>query len=109
MGRTPAYIQTDLSAKHTFKIGERWSVVPEINVINALNRAAVVNVNNNLQRSGSLTEDTLPLKTFFAGYDVNKLVNPSNPTPGIFYNPIFNRAITYQTPREVRLGVRLIF
>ncbi len=109
LGRTPAYIQTDLSAKHTFKIGDRWSVIPEINVLNALNRAALVNVNPNLQRSGSLTEDTLPLKTFFAGYDVNKLVNPSNPTPGIFYNPIFNRATNYQNPREVRLGIRLIF
>jgi hypothetical protein len=109
LGRSPAYIQTDLTARHTIKVGERWSIVPEINVINLTNRAAVSNINNNLQRSGNLTEATLPLSTFFAGYDINKLVNPSNPTPGIFYNPIFNRAISYQTPREVRLGVRVIF
>ena len=109
IGRSPAYIQTDLTAKHTFKVGERWTVSPEINVINALNRASVTNINNAINRSGALTETTLPLKTFFAGYDINKLVNPSNPTPGIFYNPIFNRPISYQNPREVRLGIRVIF
>ncbi len=109
LGRSPAYIQTDLTAKHTFKMGERWQFVPEINVINALNRAALTNVNNGINRSGALTETTLPLKTFFSGYDINKLVNPSNPTPGIFYNPIFNRAISYQNPREIRLGMRVIF
>ena len=109
LGRTPAFIQTDLSVKHIFKMGERFSLVPEINVINALNRAALVNVNNAINRSGALTEGTLPIKTFFAGYDINKLVNPSNPTAGIFYNPIFNRAIGYQNPREIRLGMRFIF
>jgi hypothetical protein len=109
LGRSPAYIQTDLTVKHTFKIGERVSVVPEINVLNLANRAAVTNVNNSINRSGALTEATLPLKTFFSGYDINRLVNPSNPTPGIFYNPIFNRPISYQNPREVRLGVRMIF
>ena len=90
-------------------VGERWSVVPEINVINLANRASVTNINNAINRSGALTENTLPLKTFFSGYDINKLVNPSNPTPGIFYNPIFNRATVYQSPREIRLGIRLIF
>jgi len=109
LGRSPAYIQTDITARHTYKVGERVSITPEINVINLFNTASVTNINNAINRSGALTESTLPLKTFFSGYDINKLVNPSNPTPGIFYNPIFNRAISYQSPREVRLGVRLVF
>ena len=109
LGRSPAYIQTDLTAKHTFKVNERVSIIPEINVINLFNTASVTNIANAINRSGALTEVTLPLKTFFAGYDINRLVNPSNPTPGIFYNPIFNRPTSYQSPREVRMGMRVIF
>ena len=109
LGRSPAYIQTDLTLRHTFKVNERWGIIPEINVINLFNTAKMNNINNGINRSGALTEDTLPLKTFFSGYDVDKLVNPSNPTPGIFYNPIFNRATAYQNPREIRMGIRAIF
>jgi hypothetical protein len=109
LGRTPWFIQTDLTAKHTFKIGERWSIAPEINVINALNRASVTNTQQTINRSGALTEGTLPLSKFFSGYDVNSLVNASNPTAGIFYSPIYKLPISYQNPREVRLGLRLIF
>jgi hypothetical protein len=109
LGRSPMYIQTDLTAKHTIRVSERFSVIPEANVINVFNRASVTNVSNGINRSGALTEATLPLTTFFSGYDINRLVNPSNPTPGIFYNPIFNRPTAYQTPREIRLGLRMIF
>ena len=109
LGRGPAYIQTDLTIKHTFRIGERMTLAPEAYFLNLFNRAAVSNIDNSINRSGALTESTLPLQTFFSGYDINKLVNPSNPTPGIFYNPIFNRATSYQDPRVIRLGLRFTF
>jgi hypothetical protein len=109
LGRSPWFIQTDLTVKHTIRMGERFTLIPEANIINLFNRAAATNVSNGINRSGALTENTLPLSKFFSGYSIDTLVNPSNPTPGIFYNPIFNRPTSYQDPREIRLGLRLMF
>jgi hypothetical protein len=109
LGRSPWYIQTDLTMRHTIKLNDRFTLQPEANVINLFNHAKVNNISNGINRSGALTESTLPLSKFFSGYDINTLVNPSNPTPGIFYNPIFKLPTGYQNPREVRLGIRLLF
>lgn len=109
LGRSPIFLQSDVTVKHTFKLNDRVTLAPEAYFINVFNRASVTNVANGINRSGALTETTLPLNRFFSGYNINQLVNPSNPTPGIFYNPIFNRPTAYQDPRAIRLGLRLVF
>jgi hypothetical protein len=109
LGRTPFFTQTDLTIKHTFKISERWSIAPEAYAQNLFNQAAVLNTQQTIQRTGNLTTAQLPLSKFFSGYNVNDYVNPSNPTPGIFYSPIYRLPISYQNPREIRLGLRIMF
>ncbi|MBL8235291.1 MAG: hypothetical protein JNL98_42740, partial [Bryobacterales bacterium] len=42
MGRTPAYLQTDLSYNHSFKINEKFTARFEANIVNLFNQAAVI-------------------------------------------------------------------
>lgn len=109
LGRTPFYTQTDVTLKHTFKLSERWSIAPEGYFQNIFNQNAVLNVSQQINVSGQITEANLPLSKFFSGYNVNDYVNPSNPFPGAPYNVIYGRPTSYQSPRNIRLGLRIIF
>lgn len=109
LGRTPFYTQTDVTLKHTIRINERWSITPEAYAYNIFNQNAVTNTQQTIQRTGNITTGQLPLSKFFSGYNVNDYVNPTNPTPGVFYSPIYTLPIAYQSPREIRLGLRLQF
>ena len=113
MGRTPAYVQTDLSYNHNFKINERVSARFEANIVNLFNQAAAISRVTQLNRAGAIGIDPVD---FFKGYDPKNFVKvgsatiPANPIyglPGGNYNTGGTGA--YQAPRNIRLGVRLVF
>lgn len=114
--RTPFYTQTDLSIAHNIKLNERASLRLEATALNALNQAVVVSRVSQLNRSGAITEDVLPLSKFFAGYDVKNYVAPGKTNAA--YNAIYGlpggsyRAGgtgAYQGPRDFRVGARITF
>ena len=113
MGRTPAYVQSDLSYNHGFKINEKFTARFEANIVNLFNQAAVISRTTQLNRAGAIGIDPVD---FFKGYDPRTFVKANDPR--IPLNPIYNlpgghyavgRAGAYQAPRNIRLGVRLVF
>ena len=79
-------------------------------MINLFNQAAVMNINNRLNRSGNLA---LSDEDFFNGFDILSAGLPANPVYGLpgtrasGLTPVGANA--YQGIREIRLGVRLQF
>ncbi len=117
LGRTPFLTQTDFAVSHTVKLSERTSVKFEANAINVFNQATQIARVSQINRAGAITEAALPLNTFFAGYDVKKFVFPANGGASP-YNPIYGLAGgnyraggsgAFQAPRDLRVGVRLLF
>ena len=113
MGRTPAYVQSDLSYNHGFKINEKFTARFEANIVNLFNQAAVISRTTQLNRAGAIGIDPVD---FFKGYDPRAFVKANDPR--IPLNPISNLpggsyraggAGAYQAPRNIRLGVRLVF
>jgi len=112
MGRTPAYVQSDLSYNHGFKISEKVMARFEANIVNLFNQAAVISRTTQYNRAGAIG---ISVADFFKGYDPKRFVTVGGSVP---YNPIYNlpggdyRAGgtgAYQAPRNIRLGVRLVF
>lgn len=110
LGRSDAFTQTDLLVSHTIPITERVNLKFEGNVINLFNQAAVMNINNRLNRSGNLA---LSDADFFNGYDILSAGLPPNPVYGLpgtrAQGLTATGANAYQGIREIRLGVRLQF
>jgi hypothetical protein len=122
---------------HTVKFTERLSTRFEANIINLFNQAAVISRVSQLNRSGAVSFDRLPLEQFFAGYDPQQHITPNGGGGTAPVNPIYGLpggsyrhgggpdvntdryssafAATfpnfgaYQDFRVIRLGVRFIF
>ena len=127
LGRTPVLTQTDFQITHSIPLGERATVRFEANAINVLNQAAVTNVMQQINRNSAITAAQLSVPKFFAGYKLSDFVNPSNSVPvgnpgcagatpasgtcvlGAKYSPIYKLPNSFQGPRELRLGVRVVF
>ncbi len=116
LGRVPVLTQTDLSVSHTIKMTERVTLRLDANAVNILNQASVIARATQYNRAGAvgINPDAKP-GGFFAGYDPRKLITLGG---GVPYNPIYGlpggnyRAGgtgAYQSPREIRLGIRLGF
>ena len=112
LGRTPAYIQSDLSYNHGFKINEKFTARFEVNIVNLFNQAAVISRTTQFNRAGAIG---IPVAQFFRGYDPKQFVTVGGSVP---YNPIYGLpggdyraggAGAYQAPRNIRLGLRLVF
>src|SRR5919107_1455039 len=95
---------------HAFPITERVNLKFDGNVITPFNQAALMNINNRLNRSGNLA---LSDEDFFNGYDITTAGLPANPVyglPGTRAQGLTpNGSNAYQGIREVRLGVRFQF
>lgn len=125
MGRTEMFTQTDLAIRHRFRFGRdnRFTIVAEVDVLNAFNEANVTN------KGTFITE---------AGYDVLELLTPQQQaTCGNLQNCLilgykafqsggapafltiandpanryttYNQPTSYQGSRAVRFGVRFLF
>jgi hypothetical protein len=95
LGRTPSYSQTDLTLTHSFKLTKGGtSLRLEMNVRNLFDQDTVISRTTQMNQSGAVSDAVLPLSKFFAGYNANDYVNPSNKLPsggntGAPYNPIY--------------------
>jgi hypothetical protein len=90
MGRTDAYVQTDLNLSHSFNISKGARLRFEANVRNLFDQAGVISRVTQYNRAGAISAAQLPLSRFFSGYNVNDFVNPQNNTgSGVPYNPIY--------------------
>jgi len=127
LGRTPVYTQTDINISHAVPINERVTIRFEANALNVFNQAAVTNVQQQINRNGAITAAQLPVSKFFSGYKLSDFVNASNSVPagnpgcagsagtngvcalGARISPIYRLPISFQAPRELRLGFRVVF
>lgn len=115
MGRTPFFTQTDMQVSHEISLNERARLRLEANAINLFNQAAVTNVQQQINRNAAITASELPLSKFFGGYNLSDYVNPQNinkltgASSNARYSPIYKLPLSYQGPRELRLGIRFIF
>jgi hypothetical protein len=109
------------------QVSERVKLRFEANAFNVMNQAVVTNVQQQINRSSAITAAQLPVSAFFAGYKLSDFVNATNSVPvgnpgcagakpasgvctlGAKISPIYNRPLSYQPPRELRLGVRIVF
>ncbi len=107
LGRTPAFLQTDLLISHTINLGERVKMKFDANFTNLLNQASVTNTDQSFNRNGNINISDAAF--FKGGWDVNTLVNPVNSTLAPAKNINYGFANGYQGIRDVRLGVRLTF
>ena len=120
MGRTPVFTQTDLGINHTISMTEKLKLRLEANFLNILNQSIVVSRTTQINRAGAISFGKLPPDKFFNGYKLSDFVYPGNFTVSGLpqYNPIYNLpggnyraggAGAYQSPREIRLGLRFMF
>ncbi len=108
LGRTAFLTQTDLTVSHTMQLSERWKLRLEANAINVMNQAAVTDRNASPARQ-TLTQGMLPVSQFFKGYDPFSFIALAGSATKVASRPIYNLPTAYQSPREIRLGIRLIF
>ncbi len=92
MGRTPAYRQTDLTLSHSFKLTKGTSLRFEANVRNLFDQDSVISRVTQINRSGAISAERLPLSKFFAGYNVFDYIGAANPSVPL--NPIYGQAGT---------------
>jgi hypothetical protein len=112
LGRTPAYVQSDISYNHSIKLSERFTTRLEANISNLFNQASVISRTTQFNRVGAIGISTAD---FFKGYDPRTFVTAGGTIP---LNPIYNMpggtynnggSGAYQAPRNIRLGIRLVF
>lgn len=135
MGRTPTFSQFDVALRHRIRFGRdnRYTIVAETDILNALNQGIVTNRYNFLNRGGYSSLDGWDLVTpaelaacaaanppngdyqpcYIAGYRRFQ----QNGSPQILADALapanrdqlYNLPTSYQGPREVRFGLRFIF
>jgi hypothetical protein len=134
LGRLPVFTQTDVNLTHTIRISETMNLKFEATAMNVMNQAAVLSRVTQMNRSGNISAQQLPLDRFFAGYNVSDFIRAGD----AFYNPIYglpggdpaegglmyhsgrsdassaflatNPGFgAYQGPRTFRLGLRFTF
>lgn len=124
LGRSPTFTQTDFNITHRYRFGadNRFTIAGDINFLNLFDQAAVTNVfvvknvstavitgpilnmgfpNNGIAFTNAYTAGSLlaPINTFFEGNATN--LNRKDARYG--------QPNTYQSPRGVRFGFRLLF
>lgn len=105
LGRTPTLTQTDILLAHTVNLSERVKLKFDANIANLFNQAAVTNVTQRLNRSGSIS---ISDADFFKGFDApSRISGLDGAVPSL--RATFNQPLAYQGIREIRLGVRLTF
>jgi len=102
LGRTDMLTSTDLLLAHRFNFGGRFGLQIEANVLNLFDEDTatfIYQLSNTGDVSGVVTTD----EAFFRGYDAGGLQGT------LSKDVLFQQEGSYQEPREVRLGLRLIF
>jgi hypothetical protein len=101
-GRTDTFSQLDLNLMQELKLGGNKRLQVMANVLNLLDQQASVNqFSAELEANGvSIDEDS-----FYRGIDTQALIASQR----LVRDPRFLKDSQFQSPREIRLGMRLIF
>jgi hypothetical protein len=122
LGRTPVFSQTDLAVTHRYRFGRdnRFTMAVDVNVSNLLDQDTVTNIWTQLNigqvygAALTLADPTHPLtnREFNIGYQNGTLL----PRIQSWINASIDRQekrykqpLTFQSPRSVRFGFRLLF
>ena len=122
LGRTPKFTQTDLNLSHSYKFGRdnKYSLIGEFNVINALNEANILGYYTTITAAGltnanisgsPATEQAAINRLLTTGIvsDVQAFLN-SNQANGLpRRDGRYNLPNSYQTGRQIRFGFRFLF
>jgi hypothetical protein len=101
-GRTDTLSQVDLNLVQEFKLGGAKRLQVMANVLNLLDQQASVN-----KSSAELEADGVSIdeNVFYRGIDTQALIASQH----LVRDPRFLKDSAFQSPREIRLGVRLVF
>jgi hypothetical protein len=107
-GRTPSIAQTDLLVNHPFKIGD-YTLEASLNVSNLFDADKPTRIGNT-QYEADVCDflDDCSNDAYFGGvvpYDFRTFME----SHGAVTDPAYGRALTYQAPRTVRLGLKFAF
>jgi len=102
-GRTPMFSQFDLYAQYEVKLGGAKRLILSGNVLNVLGSDTATNLFRNRVQPGS--QIAVTDEQFFRGVDTEALIAAQN----LQQDPRFLMDAAFQTPRQVRLGLRLAF
>lgn len=130
LGRTPNFYQTDFALAHRYRFGrdQRYSVIFDINLLNAFNNNSVIALNTARYRTNNTIggndidpnydADTQTLTSVLnqvlngqIGTQLTQLENGTLPTSSI-PNPkssLYGQPVEYQAARNVRFGFRFVF
>lgn len=124
LGRSPTYSQTDFNLTHRYRFGadNRFTIVGDVNFLNLFDQATVTNVhvvknlNTSVITASALAGVTKPIDSVFVNaYTSGSLLTPIN-TYLAGTSTILNRLDarygqpnSFQGPRAVRFGFRLLF
>jgi len=113
--RTPWFIQSDLHASHTIKVGDHENVSFEVNAVNALNQHAVVShwgmIDSQWSSTGifpggqSIYSGAPAYQAFESGYNVQSLMT----TDGTIGNSTYGQPYLFQLGRQVRFALKYSF
>ena len=113
--RSPWFIQTDLNASHSFKVGDHESVAFEVNAQNAFNQHAVISywgmMDSQYSPVGiypggqSIYGGAAAYNAFESGYNVQSLLNSG----GTVGNSTYGQPYLFQLGRQVRFALRYSF
>ena len=101
-GRTPWLSVADISILQDVKLAGRFSGQSVLNVLNLFDQSQVTD-DFRVQTRANLPIGNL--ETFFAGFDTEQRITANN----ILRDPRFLQNSVWQSPREVRLGFKLMF
>ena len=117
LGRSEAFTQTDFSLHHRYRFGsnERLSLVFDLDILNLFNEANVLSIFDNISSTNipatdiGLSANTPVAEAQFQTTNTrDKIVNILN-SPAGSKDTRFGLPNSFQAPRTVRFGVRLIF
>ena len=100
-GRTDWLTVTDLNLVQDIPLGGRFRGQISLNVLNLFDQKGTTDVFRTFGRNNL----GVPLETFFAGFDTEARYDAA----GLLRDPRFLQDNTWQTPRDIRFGFKLIF
>lgn len=119
LGRTETFTQTDFAIRHKIRFAEKYTFVAEMDFLNLFNEQ------NELQRQTTLSPNNITGAEIGTGGEIATIaaifgggvrtavldyINATTPIPRPDRrNATFNLTNGFQTPREIRFGVRFIF
>jgi hypothetical protein len=119
LGRTEMFTQTNMAISHKYRFGRdsRFTMAFDVDILNLFNEDNVLAINDQISSRSILPADLgFPntdqgLVDYFKEYQTKNTADRIRPLlgQGTFPNVLFGLPSTYQGPRSVRFGFRLLF